>query len=77
MSYTSDVCRHVLILEWPGIALPPSKDPSFVSAPDVSLTPTTTSSPFTPSAGASTRRLCPWCHGSMSSVAFIKHSFLF
>ena len=69
--------RHILILERPGIASPPIKDPPFVSAPDVSLPLTTTSSPSTPSAGDSTRRLCLSCRGRMSSVAFLRHSFLF
>ena len=53
--------RHVLILERPGIASPPIKDPPLLSAPDVLLLPTTTSLPFTPFAGDSTRRLYPSC----------------
>ena len=64
-------------LENPGFAASSSSDTPRVSPPDVSLPPPPTSSPTTPSSGDSTRRLCPRCHGRMSSLALDKHTFCF
>ena len=56
--------------------------PGFASAPGVQvrifrlclLPPSAASSPPTPSSGETARRLCPRCHGMMSSVDLDKHS---
>ena len=61
--------------EQPSFASVPATDPPDVSAPDVSLPPSAALSPSTPSSGDSAHRLCPRCHGRMSSVALDKHSF--
>ena len=62
-------------VEHPGFASAPGTNPPSVSAPYVLLPPSAASLPSTPSTGDSALRLCPRCHGRMSSVARDKHSF--
>ena len=64
-------------LDNPGFSALSPSDTQPVSTPEVSLQPRTASSPSTPSSGESTRRICPRCHGRMSSLALDKHTFCF
>ena len=61
-------------LDNPGFSASSPSDTQPVSTPEVSLQPRTASSP---SSGESTRRICPRCHGRMSSLALDKHTFCF